>query len=76
MEETKKRTRRTIPKEEKIQKLEEEIAKYETKISELRKKIDELQKPPVGLRDITAKIKELGLSPDDVMKAIDKLGKK
>lgn len=75
-QDTKKRTRRTISKEEKIQKIQDEIAKYESKIAELRKKIEELEKPSVSLRDITSKIKELGLSPDDVMKAIDKLGAK
>lgn len=75
-QDTKKRTRRTISKEEKIQKIQDEIAKYESRIAELRKKIEELEKPSVSLRDITSKIKELGLSPDDVMKAIDKLGAK
>ena len=75
-QEPKKRTRRIISKEEKIQKYQEEIAKYEAKIADTKKKIAELEKPSVGMRDITAKIKELGLSPDDVMKAIDKLGGK
>lgn len=75
-QEPKKRTRRTISKEEKIQKFQEEIAKYEAKIAEAKKKIDELEKPSTNLRDITAKIKELGLSPDDVMKAVEKLGSK
>lgn len=75
-QEPKKRTRRTISKEEKIQKFQDEIAKYEAKIAEARKKIDELERPSSNLRDVTAKIKELGLSPDDVMKAIDKLASK
>jgi len=75
-QEPKKRTRRTISKEEKIQKFQEEIAKHEAKIAEIKKKIDELEKPSASMRDITSKIKELGLSPDDVMKAIDKLGAK
>lgn len=76
MEQETKRTRRTITKEEKIAKYEADIAKYEGKIAEARKKIEELKAPGVGLRDITAKIKELGLAPDDVMKAIEKMGKK
>ena len=75
-QETKKRTRRTITKEEKIQKFKDEIAKYEAKIAETKKKIEELEKPSVNLRDVTAKIKELGLSPDEAMKAIEKLGNK
>ena len=75
-QETKKRTRRTITKEEKIQKFKDEIAKYEAKIAEAKKKIDEIEKPSTNLRDITAKIKELGLSPDEVMKAVEKLGSK
>ena len=78
MEEKAKRTRR--PKEEikeaKLIKLQDEITKYEAKIAECKKKIEELNAPSANLRDVTAKIKELGLSPDDVMKAIEKMGKK
>ena len=75
-QEPKKRTRRVITKEEKIEALRTEIAKHEAKIAELKVKIDELEKPPVNLRDITAKIKELEIPLDDVMKAIDKLAAK
>ena len=71
-----KRTRRVIPKEEKIQKLQSEIAKHESKISELKAKIAEIEKPSSSMRDITRRIKESGLSPDEVMKALDKLCKK
>ena len=78
MEEKAKRIRR--PKEEikeaKLTKLQDEITKYEAKIAECKKKIEELNAPSTNLRDVTAKIKELGLSPDDVMKAIEKMGKK
>lgn len=78
MEQGTKRIRRS--KEEikgaKVAKLQEEITKYEDKIAECKKKIEELNAPSANLRDVTAKIKELGLSPDDVMKAIEKMGKK
>lgn len=78
MEQETKRIRRSKEevKEAKIAKLQEEIAKYEDKIAECKKKIEELNAPSTNLRDVTAKIKELGLSPDDVMKVIEKLGKK
>lgn len=73
MEENTKRTRRLFSREEKIARFQEEIAKHEAKIAELKGKISELEKPAVGLRDVTARIKELGISPDEVMKALDKL---
>ena len=75
-QEATKRTRRTISKEEKIQKLCDEIAKHEAKIVELKAKISDLEKPPIGLRDVTARIKTMDVSLDDVMKALDKLEKK
>ena len=75
-EQTTKRTRRTISKEEKIQKLQDEIAKHEIKIAELKAKIADLEKPPIGLRDVTARIKAMDVPLVDVMKALDKLDKK
>lgn len=78
MEETKKRVRRSKSevKDQKIKKYMEEIAKHQAKIAELNKKIDELDTPTITMRDVTSKIKELGLSPDDVLKAVEKIGKK
>lgn len=76
MEDNSKRTRRSFSREEKIAKFQEEISKHEMKIAELKNKIAELEKPAIGLRDVTARIKELGISPDEVMKALDKLASK
>ena len=71
-----KRTRRKITKEEKIAALNEKIAKHEAQIAELKAQIESLNKPQVTMRDITNKIKELDISIEDVMKAVDKLAKK
>lgn len=71
-----KRTRRTISKEEKIAALNEKIAKHEEQIANLKQQIEALSKPTITMKDIRTKIDELGLSYDDVMKAVDKLGKK
>ena len=73
---TTKRTRRTISKEEKIQKLQDEISKHEAKILELKQKIENLETPQVTMKDVTAKAKEYGLTPEELMKAVDKLGSK
>lgn len=75
-QEPKKRTRRTISKEEKIAALNEKIAKHESQIADLKQQIEALNKPSVTMKDIRTKIDELGLSYDDVMKAVDKLAKK
>lgn len=74
MEET-KRTRRRITKEEKIANIQAEISKHEAKIADLKKKISDLDKPPIKMKDVNAKIKSLGLSPEEVLKAIEKLSK-
>ena len=76
MEQEKKKRGPRRSKEQIIQKYQEDIAKHESKIAELKKKIDEVNTPAVNLRDVTARIKELGLSPEDVMKAVEKMGKK
>ena len=77
-EQVKKRVRRNKNeiKDQKIKQYLEEIAKHEAKITELNKKITELETPQVSLKDVTAKIKELKLSPEDVLKAVEKMGKK
>ena len=74
--ETKKRTRRTISKEEKITTLNEKIAKHEAAIAELRSQIDALNNPSLTMKDLANKIKEHDIPLDDVMKAVDKLAKK
>lgn len=71
-----KRTRRKITKEEKIAALQDKIEEYRKKIDELFKKINDLEEPPVTMKDVTSKIKELDLPLTDVMKAVEKLGKK
>lgn len=76
MEEQAKRTRRKITKEEKIAELQAKIESHRQKIEELSKKIMELNEPPVSMRDVTSKIKELDVPLTDVMKAVEKLGKK
>lgn len=74
--ETKKRTRRTFTKEEKIEALNAKIAKYEAAIAELKSQIEALNKPSVTIKDLANKIKENNIPIDDVMKAVDKLAKK
>ena len=78
MEETKKRVRRSKEQviSDKINRLQDEIRILEDKIADKKKQIEELQTPSVTLKDVTAKIKELGIAPDDVMKVIDKMTKK
>ena len=73
-----KRTRRSKAeaKEQRIQKYRDEIAKHQEKIAQLEQKIKEEETPEVSLKDVTARIKELGVSPEEVIKAIEKLGKK
>ena len=78
MEETKKRVRRSKDEvvADKIAKLDADITKYREKIAEAERKKEEILNPSVDLKDITAKIKELDLPLDEVMKAVDKIAKK
>ena len=76
MEEQAKRTRRKITTEEKIAALQEKIQGHVDKINELNKKIEELKAPQVTLKDVGARIKELDVPMGDVLKAVEKLGKK
>lgn len=80
-QETTKRIRRSREEvvQEKIQKLEEKIAGYKTKIADAEKEIEELKNPKtpaVKMKDIKDKITELGLPLDEVMKAVEKMGKR
>lgn len=80
MEQTTKRTRR--PKEEivreKIEKLETLITSYKEKIAKAEKELEELKNPTsvIKMKDIKERINELDLPLDEVMKALDNLGKK
>lgn len=64
--------------QEKIQKLNAKILDYKQKIEEAEKEIQDLTnpQPTVKMKDIREKIDELNLPLDDVMKAIEKMGKK
>lgn len=64
--------------QEKIQKLNAKILDYKQKIEEAEKEIQNLTnpQPTVKMKDIREKIDELNLPLDDVMKAIEKMGKK
>lgn len=75
-QEVTKRTRRKISKEEKIATLQDKIEMHRQKIEELTKQISELNEPPVTLRDVSNRIKELDLPLNDVMKAVEKMAKK
>ena len=80
MEEKAKRVRRS--KEEltnaKIAVLEGKIADWKDKIAKAEKEIEELKNPAptVKMKDIKDKINELDLDYNEVMKAIEKMGKK
>ena len=78
MTEKVKRGRRTKAeiKQENIQKYTDEIKRYKDKIAILEQRIKDEETPEVSIKDVTAKIKELGVSPEEVLKAIEKLGKK
>ena len=56
-----------MSKDARIAKLNTQIAEYEKKIADCKAKIEELQKPPIRMKDITDKIKEKGISLDDLM---------
>jgi len=75
-QEVTKRTRRKISKEEKIAALQEKIEMHRQKIEELTKQIADPNEPPVTLRDVSNRIKELDLPLNDVMKAVEKMAKK
>lgn len=76
-QEKKKRVRRSIEQinQDKIAKLESDIEMYKAKIAEAQGKIEEL-KSSVTIKDIKEKIAELDLPLNDVMKALEKMGKK
>lgn len=76
-QETKKRIRRSKDQinQDKIAKLEADIANYEAKIADAKKKIEDLNNT-VTIKDIKERISELDLPLEDVMKAIEKMGKK
>lgn len=74
----KKRTRRSSDQivQDKIAKLEADLVKYKTKVTATEKAIVELKNPAYKMKDIKDKINELDLPLDEVMKALEKMGKK
>ena len=76
MEEQVKRTRRRISTEEKIAALQAKVQSHVDKINELNAQIESLRAPQVTLKEVGARIKELDIPMNDVMKAIEKMGKK
>lgn len=76
MSEEKKVTRHRMTKEEKKAVLEAKIRDYEKKIEELKAKIVALEAPTVTMSDIRNKIKEAGLTTEEVMKALEKMEQK
>lgn len=76
MEEQTKRTRRRISTEEKIAVLQAKIQSHVEKINELNAQIESLRAPQITLKEVGARIKELDIPMNDVMKAIEKMGKK
>lgn len=71
-----KRTYIRKTKEEKIAALNAQIAAYENKISDCRKKIADLEKPTITMRDVTKAIKDKGFTAEQVLKALNDMGKK
>lgn len=78
MEDKARRIRRSKSqiKQDRIQKYQDEIAAHKAKIAELEQKIKAEETPEINIKDVTAKIKELGVSPEEVLKAIEKLASK
>lgn len=58
-------------KEEMIARLEKQNSELEAKIEGNKKRIEELKKPTYNLRDLAARMKDAGLSVEDVITMID-----
>lgn len=76
-EEKTRRVRRTKEEvvAEKIAKIESNIADWKAKIAKAEKEVEALKAPPavrIKTKDVTDKIKELGLSLEEVMKMLEK----
>ena len=81
MEQETKRIRRTKEqvRDDKVEKLKEKITVWKKNIADAEEQIELLLNPPtptVKMKDIKDKINELGLPLDEVMKAVEKMGKK
>ena len=74
--EEQKRTRRRISKEEKIAALQAKVDMHEKKIAELKEQIAALQAPAVNMHTVTSRAKELGVSAEELLKAVEKIAKK
>ena len=58
-------------KEEMIARLEKQNIELEAKIEANKKRIEELKKPTYNLRDLAARMKDAGLSVEDVITMIN-----
>jgi prefoldin subunit 5 len=67
------RTRIPAANQQKIAKLNKQIEEYEAKIAECKRQIEALSMPQVTLREIGAKIKEMGLTRNDVMRMLNQM---
>ena len=67
------RTRIPAANKQKIIKLQQRINDYHAKIAECEAQIEALSTPQVTLREIGAKIKEKGLTRNEVMQMLDKV---
>lgn len=80
MEEVKKRVRRSKDEitQAKIESLEAKKAEYVKKVADIDRELEALRnpKPTVKMKDIRNKIDELDLDYEEVMKALEKMGKK
>lgn len=63
----------TVTNQQKIKKLQKRIDDHRRKIAECEQEIELLSAPQPTLREIGAKIKEKGLSRNEVLKMLDKI---
>lgn len=67
--------RKRATKEEVIMRLEEQNKKYAEKIEQNNQRIAELRKPTIKMKDLAIKMKENGMSIEDVINMIDSKSK-
>lgn len=72
MEEQAKKTRRKYTKEEKRKMYEDEIAKCLARVEDLKAKIAALDAPSVTAKELRDKIKESGLTNEEVLRLVEK----
>lgn len=67
--------RKRATKEEVIMRLEEQNKKYAEKIEQNNQRIAELRKPTIKMKDLAIKMRENGMSIEDVINMIDSKSK-